>query len=59
MRTHAKLLVIRNSKWAVTIIGSANLTANTQSDVGIITCSQEISDSWIQWITKNINDATK
>ncbi len=59
MRTHAKLLVIRNESWAITIIGSANLTTNTQADVGVITCDVTIADYWINWIHKNITDGTK
>ena len=56
MRTHAKLLVIRNDNWGVSIIGSANLTTNTQADVGIITCDTTIADYWIEWIKKNIHN---
>lgn len=59
MRTHAKLVVIRNENWGVTIIGSANLTTNTQADVGVITCNTAIADYWINWIKSNINDGTK
>jgi len=58
MRTHAKLVVLRNEKWGITIAGSANLTSNTTADVGVITCDLKISDYRIQWIQKNITNET-
>lgn len=56
MRTHAKLVCLRNEHWAVNIVTSANLTKNTQADVGVITCNVPTTDSWINWIKKNIAD---
>jgi len=58
MRTHAKLVVLRNENWGVTITGSANLTQNTRADVGVITCNKEVADYRIDWITQNIKDGT-
>lgn len=58
MRTHAKLVVIRNQSWGIAIAGSANLTSNTTSDIGVITCNEVIADYRINWITKNINNET-
>lgn len=56
MRTHAKLTVIRNKEWGVTIAGSANLTQNTRADIGVITCDFAVADYRIDWIKKNINN---
>lgn len=56
MRTHGKVTVLKNDTWAISIVGSANLTANTQADVGVITNNAAITDTWIEWITKNINN---
>lgn len=54
MRTHAKLTVIKNENWGVTITGSANLTQNTRSDVGVITSNMEVANYRIDWILNNI-----
>ena len=56
MRTHAKLIVLQNEQWSITITGSANLTTNTQADVGVITCDTAIAQYRIDWINKNINN---
>jgi len=58
-RTHAKVTVISNEHWGVTIIGSANLTNNTQADTGIITVDKEVAAYRIDWIIKNMNNGTK
>jgi len=51
--------VISNEHWGVTIIGSANLTNNTQADTGIITVDKEVAAYRIDWIIKNMNNGTK
>ena len=56
MRTHAKLVVLRNEAWGVTITGSANFTANTQADCGVLTCDLAVADYRINWIKKNIDE---
>ncbi|MCW3127195.1 MAG: hypothetical protein JWO03_2853 [Bacteroidetes bacterium] len=58
MRTHAKLVIIRNEDWAVVITTSANLTQNTSGDVGVISCDTGAADFRIDWLIKNINDGT-
>lgn len=57
MRTHAKLTVIESEKASATIIGSANLTRNTNYDVGVLCCNTEVSNHYINWIKKHINGA--
>jgi|GEM_PF-5583636 len=59
MRTHAKLTVVKNKAWGVSIVGSANLTQNTRADVGVITCDQGVADYRIEWIKKNMNHDTQ
>ena len=58
-RTHAKLTVVKNEAWGVTIVGSANLTQNTRADVGVITCDQGVADYRIDWIKKNMNNDSR
>ena len=59
MRTHAKLIVLRNEKWGVVLTGSANLTANTRCDAGVITCDTSIADYRIEYINRRINESNK
>jgi hypothetical protein len=59
IRTHAKLIVIRNEKWGVVLTGSANLTANTRCDAGVITCDKTIADYRIEYIKRKINESNK
>jgi hypothetical protein len=49
-RTHAKLTVICNEHWGVTIAGSANLTKNTRADIGVITCDKAVAQFRKEWI---------
>jgi hypothetical protein len=56
MRTHAKLIVLRNDEWGVTVAGSANLTQNTSADIGVITCDMGVADYRIDWIKQNIKN---
>ncbi|MBS1684780.1 MAG: hypothetical protein JSS76_08500 [Bacteroidetes bacterium] len=58
IRTHAKLVVLRNDQMGVVITGSANLTANTRSDAGVITCDTTVANYRIEYIKAKIN-ATK
>ena len=58
MRTHAKLVVLKNANWGVVIAGSANLTTNTRGDIGVITFDMDITNYRINWILKNIENGT-
>lgn len=55
IRCHAKITVIQNKNWGVTIVGSANLTTNTRAECGIITCNYKVADFRKNWILKNIS----
>ena len=59
MRTHAKLTVLRNETWGVTIAGSAHLTQNTRADIGVITCDMGVADYRIDWIKNNITNGNR
>lgn len=55
-RTHAKVTVISNDKWSISIVGSLNLTENTKNDAGVITVSREMGEFWINYIKNSINE---
>lgn len=49
-KCHAKVTVIRNDDWAISVIGSANYTRNPRKEAGVIVCDNEIADGNISWI---------
>lgn len=52
VRAHAKLTVIENEHWGISITGSANYTQNTRAEVGVLTCNKEIANYRKTWIQK-------
>lgn len=55
-KIHAKVAVLVNDQWAVTILGSANLTKNPRIEAGIITTCRETADFHISWIVNEIEN---
>jgi hypothetical protein len=56
---HAKLYVLRNENWAITIMGSANLTNNPRLETAVITEDREIAAFHIDWIDRMIANSKK
>lgn len=59
VRTHAKITVIRNKQFAITIIGSANYTVNPSEEAGVIICSNEVADYRINFLTEKIKQSNE
>jgi hypothetical protein len=53
---HAKVTVLYNQSWHVTILGSANFTENPRIEAGIITSEPQIGQFHLQWINHALND---
>jgi hypothetical protein len=49
-KCHAKVLVIRNDQWNVTVIGSANFSKNPRIEAGCIFTDQKSADFNCSWI---------
>ncbi len=47
---HAKVTVIKNDKWAITINGSQNYTKNPRKESGVISCDKTVADFHIKWM---------
>ena len=47
---HAKLTIIQNEKWSVSICGSANYSANPRAEAGVVICDKICADKSIEWI---------
>lgn len=50
VKCHAKMLVIQNDEWAVSVTGSANLTKNSRLEAGVISCDRSVSNFHKTWI---------
>lgn len=48
---HAKVCVIQNANWQISIVGSANFTNNPRIEAGVITENQEIAQFHKNWIS--------
>jgi hypothetical protein len=56
-KCHAKVIVIYNAKYYVTIISSANLNINDKLEAGIISTDREIFDKTFTQLKKSIDKA--
>lgn len=52
---HAKVLVIRNDSWSVTVTGSQNWSNIKRIEAGVIDTSAQAADAHIQWIENEID----
>ena len=51
---HAKVTVIENDEWNISIVGSANYTNNPRIESGVISCDKTASGFHKFWITEEI-----
>jgi hypothetical protein len=56
VQIHAKVMIIRNDKYSITVISSANYTRNKRIEVGCITENFEIAMFHQNWIAKHFKD---
>jgi len=49
-KIHAKVTVIQNENFSISIIGSANYTRNPRIESGVILISKKVADFNIKWI---------
>lgn len=49
-KCHAKVAVIQNEKWNITVIGSANFSKNPRIEAGVVFTDKESADFNMQWI---------
>ncbi len=54
---HAKVTVIQNENWNVTVIGSANYTHNPRIEAGVISTDVGSANFHKDWILKELNKA--
>lgn len=49
-KCHAKVLVLKNETWSVTILGSANFSKNPRIEAGVIFTDEDSADFHKKWI---------
>lgn len=54
VKIHAKVAILINENWAITILGSANLTKNPRIEAGVLSSSLEVAQFHRDWITNEI-----
>jgi hypothetical protein len=52
---HAKILVIENENWGISVTSTANATNKRRIEKYVITCDREVAEFERLWITKQIN----
>jgi hypothetical protein len=57
--THAKVTVVQNDHWNLTVVGSANYTENKRYEAGIIMTTTAAADQQVKWIKKALKDGVK
>lgn len=55
-KCHAKMLVVRNETFAISVAGSANFTRNPRMEAGVIVCDKKVAEMDIAWISEALND---
>lgn len=54
---HAKVFILQNAEWAMSLVGSANLTNNPRIEAGVLTTSPEVADFHANWIRAEMENA--
>ena len=57
-KCHAKVTVILNENWGISIVSSANYTRNPRIEAGVICNSKEIAEFHKQWILAELNNTS-
>ncbi len=52
---HAKILVIQNDTWSITVVSSANFTNNPRLEAGTIFTSKAVADFYLSVIQKELD----
>ncbi|RZL17054.1 MAG: hypothetical protein EOO89_09855 [Pedobacter sp.] len=56
LKCHAKLLVVESEKFKITVLGSANMTANPRKETGIILKDPSLADHSINWMLEEFSN---
>lgn len=51
---HAKVMVVENESWSITVSGSGNMTVNPRIECGVVSSHKEVATFHKTWILKEI-----
>lgn len=56
-KCHAKVAILENQNWGISIVGSANFTRNPRWEAGVINTEVKVSKMYINWINQLIHES--
>ena len=57
-KCHAKVTVIENDNWGISVVGSANYTRNPRIEAGVLCCDKTVAAFHRDWILKELSNAS-
>lgn len=57
-KCHAKVTVIENDCWGISVVGSANYTRNPRIEAGVLCCDKTVAAFHRDWILKELSNTS-
>jgi len=57
-KCHAKVTVIENDHWGISVVGSANYTRNPRIEAGVLCCDKTVAAFHRDWILKELSNTS-
>ena len=57
-KCHAKVTVIENDHWGISVVGSANYTRNPRIEAGVLCCNKTVAAFHRDWILKELSNTS-
>ena len=57
-KCHAKVTVIENDNWGISVVGSANYTRNPRIEAGVLCCDKTVAAFHRDWILNELSDTS-
>ena len=57
-KCHAKVTIIENDNWGISVVGSANYTRNPRIEAGVLCCDKTVAAFHRDWILKDLSNTS-
>jgi len=57
-KCHAKVTVIENDRWGISVVGSANYTRNPRIEAGVLCCDKNVAVFHRDWILRELSNSS-
>ena len=57
-KCHAKVTVIENDQWGISVVGSANYTRNPRIEAGVLCCDKTVAAFHRNWILNELSNTS-